>query len=304
MVKGSTGRQAGRPLPAQIRETVGPAGTIVRPSEVDTSEAQGKVAAFIEGGANFLSALRVPLTFSKAIISVLVACFAATTLDTATRLQRYVIQELAGDLGLRPLTNKYSATLVAVGAGLAVAMLPRPQRGTRDRGPYPRPLLGATNQLLAGMALLVTSFYLWRRGLPIWFIVGPLVLMSVMPAWAMLWNLFNQQTGWWWKPDGMILGRIPADDPGLSQAWMLWEGGWAWSRAKGVLEERCPRCHHGVSSPKASPQPRPKPRRNAALGRAMGRASFHGTRIAASRDFHNGTRCAFSPRLPMMIVDL
>ncbi len=32
------------------------------------------------------------------MIAVLVACFAATTLDTATRLQRYVIQELAGTL--------------------------------------------------------------------------------------------------------------------------------------------------------------------------------------------------------------
>ena len=49
------------------------------------------------------------------------ACFAATTLDTATRLQRYVIQELAANFHLKPFENKYLATLLAVGLGLAVA---------------------------------------------------------------------------------------------------------------------------------------------------------------------------------------
>ncbi len=55
-----------------------------------------KVGAFVEGGANFLSAIGIPLKAGIALIAVLVASFAATTLDTATRLQRYVIQELAG----------------------------------------------------------------------------------------------------------------------------------------------------------------------------------------------------------------
>jgi carbon starvation protein len=75
------------------------------------------VGAFVEGGANFLAALRNPLRLGIAMIAVLVACFAATTLDTATRLQRYVIQELAGTLGARPLTNKYAATALAVVVG-------------------------------------------------------------------------------------------------------------------------------------------------------------------------------------------
>ena len=54
------------------------------------------VGAFVEGGANFLTAIGLPLKLAVAVIAVLVACFAATTLDTATRLQRYVVQELAG----------------------------------------------------------------------------------------------------------------------------------------------------------------------------------------------------------------
>ncbi len=52
-------------------------------------------APFIVGAANIVSALHIDPIMSKALIAVLVASFAGTTLDTATRLQRYVVQELA-----------------------------------------------------------------------------------------------------------------------------------------------------------------------------------------------------------------
>lgn len=54
-----------------------------------------KVGAFVEGSANFLKALGLADGFAVALMGVFVASFAATTLDTACRLQRYVIQELA-----------------------------------------------------------------------------------------------------------------------------------------------------------------------------------------------------------------
>ena len=54
---------------------------------------KAKVSAFVDGGGNFLASLGIPLKMSIAIMAVLVASFAATTLDTATRLQRYVIYE-------------------------------------------------------------------------------------------------------------------------------------------------------------------------------------------------------------------
>ena len=53
-----------------------------------------KIGGFIEGGANMMTAVGVPVTMGIGIMAVLVASFAATTLDTATRLQRYVITEL------------------------------------------------------------------------------------------------------------------------------------------------------------------------------------------------------------------
>ncbi len=54
-----------------------------------------KVGAFVDGSANFLKAIGIPAGVAIALMGVLVASFAGTTLDTACRLQRYVVQELA-----------------------------------------------------------------------------------------------------------------------------------------------------------------------------------------------------------------
>ena len=164
-----------------------------------------KVGAFIEGGANFIAVLGLPLKLAIGIVAVLVASFAATTLDTATRLQRYVIQELAITAHLRPLANKYVATLIAVVTGGAMAMLPGPG-GAGTGGLILWPLFGATNQLLAGLAFMVTVFYLRRRNKPIWFAAAPMVLMIVLPAWALIWQMFNADSGWLPKGNYLLLG--------------------------------------------------------------------------------------------------
>jgi len=54
-----------------------------------------KVGAFVNGSANFLTAMGIKWEIAIALMGVLVASFAGTTLDTACRLQRYVVQELA-----------------------------------------------------------------------------------------------------------------------------------------------------------------------------------------------------------------
>jgi len=54
-----------------------------------------KVGAFVDGAANLIAALSIPHHVALALMGVLVASFAGTTMDTACRLQRYVIQELA-----------------------------------------------------------------------------------------------------------------------------------------------------------------------------------------------------------------
>ena len=56
-------------------------------------------------------------------MGVFVDSFAGTTLDTSVRLQRYVVAELAADLRLTFLTNRWTATtfVVLTAAGLAFA---------------------------------------------------------------------------------------------------------------------------------------------------------------------------------------
>ncbi|MCK5153294.1 MAG: carbon starvation protein A, partial [Spirochaetales bacterium] len=80
-----------------------------------------KVAAFVVGGANMISFLGIPKAIAIVIMGVFVASFAGTTLDTATRIQRYVISELFGSIKLNFLTGKYVATFIAVGTALFLA---------------------------------------------------------------------------------------------------------------------------------------------------------------------------------------
>ncbi len=211
---------------------------------------KNKVGAFVDGGANFLTAIGIPFELAIGIIAVLVASFAATTLDSATRLQRYVIQELAATLHFTPLVNKYAATGLAVLLGGAIAMVPAKAGGTAGTGGLLLwPLFGATNQLLAGLALMVTVFYLWRRKKPVWFVAIPMVIMIVLPAWALVWQLTNPDSGWlirltdagweWSIQNHKLLGTIGLVTFGL-QVWMVIEALLIWPRAKGVLEETLP----------------------------------------------------------------
>lgn len=195
-----------------------------------------KVGAFIDGGGNFLSSLGIPLKMSIAIMAVLVASFAATTLDTATRLQRYVIQELAQTAKIKPLTNRYVATGVALFVGGVVALMPGP-KGPGSGGLILWPLFGATNQLLAGLAFMVIVFYLLRRNQPIWFAVLPMIVMLIMPAWAMLWQMFNPD-GWWAQKNYLLFGFGVAVE--ALQVWMVVEGLLTWKNARGNYPELPP----------------------------------------------------------------
>jgi carbon starvation protein len=192
-----------------------------------------KVGAFIEGGANMMTAIGIPVELAIGIVAVMVACFAATTLDTATRLQRYVVQELGAAVGIKGLQNKYVATSVAVVVGLGVAMTPGPG-GPGTGGLILWPLFGAVNQLLAGLAFLVIAFYLIRHSKPIGFLVVPLALMVVLPMWAM----WSQIFGWFRDSNWLLVGVGVAIE--VLQIWMLVEAVLMWNKAKGVLPQPLP----------------------------------------------------------------
>ena len=198
---------------------------------------KAKVSAFVDGGGNFLASLGIPLKMGIAIMAVLVASFAATTLDTATRLQRYVIHELAQTANIKPLMNRYVATAFALVLAAAVALLQGPS-GPGSGGLTLWPLFGATNQLLAGLAFMVIVFYLVRRNRPIWFAFLPMIVMLIMPAWAMLHQMFDPQTGWLFTGKYLLFGFGVVVE-GL-QIWMVAEGVIAWRNARGNYPELPP----------------------------------------------------------------
>jgi carbon starvation protein len=216
---------------AAIVETTDAAGNTVTTGGWENQRLPQLVGAFVEGGANFVTELGISRDFAVATIAVLVACFAATTLDTATRLQRYVIQELGATLHIAPLTNKYAATTLAVVVGGIIALLPGPSGTPGTGGLILWPLFGATNQLLAGLAFLVLAFHLHRRNMPLWFIVLPMVLMLVMPAWALSHQII---TDFYPKEKWPLVGFGGAIL--LLEAWMIFEGVVTWRRARGMLE--------------------------------------------------------------------
>jgi len=178
-------------------------------------------------------ALGLPVKWAIGMLAVMVASFAATTLDTATRLQRYVIQELATGIGFMPLTDKYAATGLALALGTVVALLSGPKPGAG--GMMLWPLFGATNQLLAGLAFLVLVFYLRRRGKPVWFALLPMLVMLAMPAAAMFWNMFRADYGWVAQKKWFLVAFGIAIQ-GI-QIWMVLEAVLMWKGAKGVYPD-------------------------------------------------------------------
>lgn len=147
------------------------------------------VTAFVDGAANMIGSLGIPKVITLAIMGVFVASFAATTLDTATRIQRYVIAEIAGDLKMNALTGRYPATVIAVGSALILAFAAGPG-GVGALKLWP--LFGAVNQTLAALALIIITLYLQRLGGRKWLIAGlPAIFMSVMTIWAVILNQVN-----------------------------------------------------------------------------------------------------------------
>ncbi len=151
--------------------------------------AKGGITNFVHGASTFLHALHIPIVFSNTLISVIVISFAATSLDTATRVQRLILGELGTAYKIKPLKNRYVGALLAVVPALLLAILVEaPGKGLGSGGFLLWPLFGATNQLVAGLTLLVATIYLWKTKRPIVYTLIPMVFLVLMTIAAMLWN--------------------------------------------------------------------------------------------------------------------
>ncbi len=141
--------------------------------------------AFVQGVAIFASGLGIPEQFAIIFASVMIVNFAATTMDTGVRLQRYIVGEIGKTYNIPFLTKSVWATLIAVGACLLLAFSAEGGRG----GMLIWPLFGTTNQLTAGLTLTVVSLYLKKLGRPIVYTVIPMIFILVMTTIGMLMNL-------------------------------------------------------------------------------------------------------------------
>ena len=106
--------------------------------------------------------------------------FIMTTLDTATRITRYLCNELLGEtLGIRIMKNKYVAVvLVGILSG-ALAL-----------GNWKAiwPVFGASNQLIASLVLIVASVYLLSRNRKFLFTAVPAVIMLITTIGALVYK--------------------------------------------------------------------------------------------------------------------
>ena len=139
-----------------------------------------KLDAFVYGSANMMQAYGMPERIALAIIAVFIVSFAGTSLDSATRIQRYVVVELARACRVKPLQHRQLATIFAVVTAAALAFYNGSGKGAMTLWP----LFGATNQLLAGLALLVVTIYLAKRNISVIYTAIPMAFMIFMTGWA------------------------------------------------------------------------------------------------------------------------
>ena len=139
----------------------------------------GGMGAFVQGGATIVSGgVGISYEFAATLLTVMAVLFAGTTMDAGVRLQRYIIQEWGSIYHIPVLQNGYVATVAAVSACLLLAFGAGGPSG--EGGMLIWPLFGTTNQLLAGLTLLVISVMLVKLGRPVRYTLAPMIFITFM----------------------------------------------------------------------------------------------------------------------------
>ncbi len=131
----------------------------------------GPVNVFSSGVGTFMSKFGIPFETGKNFVALAVSAFALTSLDTATRLGRFVFQEYFEDPEKEtqsPLTNMYVSTTITVVLGSYLAM-----------GGFAKiwPIFGSANQLLAAIALMAIALWLKKSKKNYSMLTIPMVFM-------------------------------------------------------------------------------------------------------------------------------
>ncbi len=142
-----------------------------------------KAAAFVLGGGALIESLGFSPALAKTLMAVLVISFAATTLDTATRIQRFILAELGNVLKIPVLKNRVVATLTAIIPAMLLVFtyVENPATGVvQNTGWALWPIFGASNQMLAALTLMILTLYFWQRKKPILPLFIPMLFIMII----------------------------------------------------------------------------------------------------------------------------
>ncbi len=150
---------------------------LTRDAEILKGPATGVFAA---GIGRFTQALGIPQKLGANFGLLAISTFLLTTLDTATRLCRFILEEL---FGLKAKWSRYFSTLGTLILPAAIVFSRMQGVGTDGKPVFiPAwkavwPAFGSTNQLLATLALLVVFMWLTHTGRRRAFVLLPMLLM-------------------------------------------------------------------------------------------------------------------------------
>lgn len=144
------------------------------------AKAEGAPATvFATGVATFMTKIGVPFEVGKVFIILAFTAFALTSLDTATRLGRYIFQEFVETVFGKDskLNNMYISTLLTVVISALLLMYG-----------YQKiwPIFGTANQLLSALALLAITAWLARNKKKNIMTIIPMIFMFAVTLTALV----------------------------------------------------------------------------------------------------------------------
>jgi len=161
-----------------------------------TQKGGGPIEIFATGVGGFIASLGIPQSTAVTFAALAISAFALTSLDTATRLGRFLFQEYFSgekfqkfnkkESGLDQanlIQNRFFATFCTVGAAGALAFTGSSQTIW--------PLFGASNQLLAAIVLLAITIWFSKLKKKNLFVKIPMVFMFVVTLTALI-NLVHK----------------------------------------------------------------------------------------------------------------
>ncbi|HAY99983.1 MAG TPA: carbon starvation protein A [Opitutae bacterium] len=165
----------------------------------------GPVQAFARGSALFFNTIGVPQELGMTFATLAVSTFLLTTLDTCTRLTRFLLEEL---FDWRGAGSRYLGSLLVLllPALAGFATFTAPDGSVLPAWKAVWPLFGATNQLLAALALITFVVFLKHRRIAFGFALIPAAVMVVMPVLALVMMVI--QCGPFSLLGGIALGMV------------------------------------------------------------------------------------------------